>query len=249
MRRIFTAALTAFTLIAVLVAITGCTRVRLQDDASTKTSTEAHSIPLQGATSLRVNVRQGVGDLTMRASSATTDVVQTVFTFAPASWRPELSSSVEASAASLRIAQPSSSGAPIFSDVRNSWVITLPKGVATDLSLQLGVGTSDVDLRGIDLTNLNALTGVGDTTIDLSGPRTTDLAAHIEAGVGRLTVRVPRTIGVRVTGRQDGVGHFTADGFVAEGNTWVNPAYSAAGPKIVIDLVRGVGDVTLVMVD
>jgi len=69
------------------------------------------------------------------------------------------------------------------------------------------------------------------------------------AGVGKVVLRLPEGVGVRITGREDGVGSFAADGFIAQGDSWVNEAYSAAsGPKIELDLTRGVGDVTLVLV-
>jgi hypothetical protein len=171
------------------------------------------------------------------------------FVYAPASWEPEVAYTVSGDVGNLSVRQPDNMGVSPFTNVRNTWNVRLATGVPTDLTLQLGVGHSVVDLRGIDLTNLNVLTGVGDTTVDLSGARSSDLGARVEAGVGSLTLRVPRSVGVRVTGRQDGVGHFSADGFTARGDSWVNDAYSGSGPKIEIDLVRGVGDITLVMVD
>jgi hypothetical protein len=248
MKRILTGVATTLILVAMLAA-TGCTRVRLQDNPSTKTFTETSQVPLKGATGLTVDIVQGVGDLTLRGSAEATDAVRTAFTFAPEAWRPEVSSSVNGTSASLSIRQPDQSGVPLFGDMRNDWVITIPGKVPTDLTLKLGVGTSDVDLRVADITRLSALTGVGDTTIDLSGPRATDLPARIECGVGRLTLRLPKNVGVRVTGRKDGVGNFSADGFIAGANSWENPAYAGSGPKIDVDLVRGVGDVTLVLVD
>jgi len=248
-----TAVITATVLVAALLATTGCTRVRLQDDPATRTTTVSDPIPLQGATALSAEVSQGVGELTLRTSSETTGAVGTEFTYAPADWKPVVSSSIDASVATLSIRQPDGSNAPRFSDlrsVRNEWVVTLPTGIATDLTLTFGVGTSDVDLRGLDLRSLDLTTGVGDTKIDLSGPRATDMTARIQSGVGRLTVRLPKGVGVRVNVRDEGIGEFVADGFTEQGtNAYVNAAYGAAGPKIELDLVRGIGDVTLVLVD
>ena len=82
-----------------------------------------------------------------------------------------------------------------------------------------------------------------------SGPRTTDLAGRIQAGVGNIVVRLPKNVGVRVSGRQDGVGSFNAEGFTAQGDYWVNDAYSGPGPRIDIQFERGVGAATLVLVD
>ena len=249
MRRTVMAVAAATVLVAALAVTTACTRVRLSDSPSTRTFTEKGSVPLRGATDLTAEIDQGVGDLTLRASSPATDAAQTVFTFSPESWRPEVSSSVAGTLATLNIAQPDASRTPLFGGVRNTWVITLPTKVATDLTMKLGVGRSDVDLRGIELTRLDVSTGVGDTTIDLSGPRGADVAAHVETGVGKLTLRVPRGVGVEVSGGNEGVGRLAADGFIHRGSTLVNRADSGSGPKMRIDLVRGVGDVTIVMVD
>jgi len=244
-----TAALAALTLVAVLGATTGCTRVRIQDTPNARTIDVSDTFQLQGATELQAVVRQGVGELRLRGSSDATDSVKSDFAFAPESWRPEIVGSVEGTRASLRISQPSRTDVQPFSDMRNDWDITLPKGVATDLSLELGVGSSDVDLRGIDLTRLSAMTGVGDTTIDLSGERAADLTARIESGVGSLTLRLPRSVGVRITSQAEGIGDFTVEGERVTGGIWENQSYAGTGPKIDIVLHRGIGDVKIELVD
>lgn len=249
MKRSIKYAVTLVALAAVLGATAGCTRVRLQDDPRTKTVVEAKSYPLSGATTLTADIAQGVGDLKVRPSADTTTDVRASFVFSPESWRPETTFSVDASTAVFRVRMPSDSSSPTFSHNRNSWTIDLPAGVPTDLKLRLGVGTSQVDLRGVDLTALDAVTGVGSTTIDLSGPRTTGLTARVEAGIGELTIRLPRGVGVRVTSANDGVGHVSAKGFTENGTELTNSAWTGTGPAIDIDLVRGVGDVTLVLVD
>lgn len=250
MKRFMKNAVTVIALAAVLGATTGCTRVRLQDDPKTKTFTEGHSIDLKGATTLKATIEQGVGELKVKPSiEATSGAVETIFTFAPEVWRPEVISTVEGTAATLHIGMPKGASSPMFANTKNNWTITLPKGVATDLSLELGVGTSDVDLRGLDLTALEVLTGVGETTVDLSGPRTTGLSGRVEAGIGELTLRLPSNVGVRIISQKSGVGHLSAKGFTESGADFTNAAWSGTGPKIDIELVRGVGDVTLTLVD
>lgn len=248
-----TAVITATVLVAALLATTGCRRVRLQDDPKTRPTTDSQQISLQGATALSAELSQGVGELTLSTAAMETPTVGIAFTYAPADSKPVVSSSVDASVATLSIRQPEGRDVPLFSDVknvRNEWVVTFPTGIATDLKLTLGVGKSDVDFHGIDLRELDLTTGIGDTKVDLSGPRTTDMTARIQSGVGRLTVRLPKGVGVRVNVRDEGIGEFVADGFTTQGsNAYVNAAYSGSGPKIELDLVRGVGDVTLVLVD
>lgn len=243
-------ALVVVALAGVLATTTGCTWVKLQDRPETRTTTETKTVDLGGATSLTTNIRFGVGSLNISAADTTVTAMVADFTYAPAGWKPEVEYAVEGSAGVLTVSQPDRVRIKPFSNVRNTWNLRLGKGIPTDLKLQLGVGDSDVDLRGIDVSRLEIQSGVGGSTIDLSGPRTSSVTGRIQAGVGDMTVRLPRGIGVRVSGRHDGVGGYSAEGFVSNGDSWENEAYlRATGPKIEIELQRGVGDVTLVLVD
>jgi hypothetical protein len=221
----------------------GCRWVKLP------TFDESRTVELAGATQIIAGIDQGVGELTVRAAAEPTTSVTAKYTFAPENWRPEVSSSVEASTARLQIAQPGIGSTWFFGYTRNEWAVTLPTGVETDLSVKMGAGNANLDLRGIDVVALGANLGAGSLTIDLSGPRSVGLAAHVRLGAGEITIRVPRSMGVAMTLREKGVGDVTAEGFTAAGDRWTNPAYSGAGPKIEIDVTRGAGDVNLVLAD
>lgn len=245
-RKTATIALVALLALGAL-GVTGCRRVRIADQPDVKT--ESKTLPLDGATEVNAKIRMALGELTISGETSATDVLDATFTYGPADWKPEVSYAVSDGTGRLEVRQPESTLRPNFRDAQNIWDVTLAGGVPTDLSLQLGVGRSTIDLRKVDVRELDVLTGVGETTLDLSGPRTTDVNVKIEAGVGKLTVKLPKGVGVRVAGRQDGVGDTSADGFMAQGNAWVNAAYGQAGPKIEVDLQRGVGEVTLLLVD
>ena len=229
--------------LAALTVMTGCRWVKFP------TFTETTSIPLRGATTVTAQIQQSVGELTLRASAVPTDGVQADFTYAPEDWKPDVVTSSEASSASFRISSPASDGRSWFGYMRNTWVITMPTGVKTDLGLDLGVGTSTVDLRGIDVASLSVRTGVGETSIDLSGTRTHNVTVRVQAGVGNLTLRLPRTISVKVTTPEKGVGNLSAPGFIQNGDLLINGEFLVAGPTIDIELVRGVGNVTLELTD
>jgi hypothetical protein len=250
-----TIAIAALLAAGLLATTAGCTRVRLQDRPETRTTSEHRTVALGGATTVDANLTIGVGQLRLSAEPTSTettgtDLLVADFVYAPTSWKPEIRYAVTAGrVGQLEVSQPRDSSAQVFQNGKNEWDLALAGGIPTKLTLRFGVGTSDVDLRGIDVRELDAVTGVGATTIDLSGPRTSPVDVSIESGVGNLIVKVPRSMGVRVTGRQDGIGNFAADGFTAEGNAWVDAAYAGAGPKMEIRINRGVGDVTIVMTD
>jgi hypothetical protein len=128
----------------------------------------------------------------------------------------------------------------------NTWKIGMARGVPTDLVLQLGVGTSMIDLSNVDVRDVRVISGVGEATVDLTGPRKQDVSVDIDAGVGSLTVKLPSDVGVRVEGGADGLGNVTADGLTKEGTAYVNPACNKPGPIMRVRATRGVGDLKLV---
>jgi predicted membrane protein len=125
-------------------------------------------------------------------------------------------------------------------------MVGMAPGVPTNLVLELGVGTSRIDLSRIDVRDLRVISGVGEAVVDLTGPREADVSVDIDTGVGSLTVKLPRDVGVRVEGGADGIGDLTADGLTKEGTAYVNAAWSKPGPKMTVRVTRGVGELKLV---
>jgi hypothetical protein len=243
MKRKMTVAIALLLAATALLTLSGCKWVK------SLTYTGTSTLPLNGATSLTAEIVQSIGELTVSASTAASRTVKADVSYAPESWKPIVTMSANASDAVFRMVSPSDADRFPFGYTHNSWAVKLPTGVMTQLSLELGVGRSVVDLRGIDVNSLSVRTGVGDTSIDLSGARTKDVTVQIVAGVGNLTLRLPRGVGVKVITPERGVGNLSAPGFDQVGETLTNAAYSTTSPQIVIALVRGVGNVTLEVAD
>jgi len=232
-----------------LLACGGCGRAPIPgSEIGSLTRVETSTVELGGATKLAVSVRMGVGELEVSGASAAASALEAVFTYAPAAWRPEVTHTSNGELGVLGVCQPECDGRPL-GDVRNRWQLRLADGVPINLCLALDVGTSIVDLRGVDVRGLEITTGLGDAAIDLSGPRTADMKGSIQTGVGETTIRLPERTGVRVTGADAGFGELYADGFMLDGRDYVNASWDEPGPKMLIYLQRGVGDVRLVSVD
>jgi len=235
------------TLVGALL-VTGCTRVRLSDTpagAKGEVTVDNRSLGLNGADKLTARVRMGVGELSLAGSANSSDTLSVRFEYAPVSWKPDVEFETDGIEARFNAEQPQTQEFQLGDQVRNSWKMKFPSGVPTDLSLKLGVGESTVDLRDVDVRELVVTTGVGSAKIDLSGARANDIAARVECGVGETVIRVPSTMGVRITGGKDGVGDLTTAGFRTDGDALVNDAYGSTGPKLEITLTRGVGEVRI----
>jgi hypothetical protein len=151
-------------------------------------------------------------------------LLDATFTYNVLEWKPEMTYNVSGSKGDLVVQQPASSKLPVTGNVRYQWDLRLNNDVPTDLSLELGVGKSDLQLSGLTLSRLDVRMGVGDTMIDLTGNWKRDFDVDIQGGIGQATVRLPRGVGVRVDSKT-GIGSIQYSGLRHEGGMLVNDAY------------------------
>ena len=252
--------LAAIGLAAVLLGATGCVREPLPEglrfepylgnragDTSRSDAnavTDEQTVELQGATKANVSLTMGVGELGV-ASAATSALAEAAFEYPDKSWAPVVDYTVADATGTLEISQPDIRVRPL--DYRpNRWDIRLAKGVPMDLTVHVGAGTADLRLSEVDVRDVTLRLGAGETTLDLTGPRTENITGDIQAGVGQLIIKVPKDVGVRVSGRNGGIGSFEADsGFHVEGSAYVNDAYGTSPVTIDLSVLRGVGEVRL----
>lgn len=231
-------------LVALAVAGTGCVRVELP---AVEIENDTDRIALGEASELVALVEMGAGQLSITGGAD--GAMDAGYEFSNNEWRPEVDYTVRDGEGRLSVRTPSRPRLNLTGHIRYIWDIAFPDDVPLDLSVNMGAGESTLDLRTLDVRQLEVRLGAGDTTIDLPGDGRSDLTADITAGAGALKVRVPSHIGVRVVGHRDGIGSYEADGFIQDGDALVNSAYEDADTRYDITLRRGVGDVTIELVD
>lgn len=74
----------------------------------------------------------------------------------------------------------------------------------------------------------------------MSGRWQRDLDARLEGGAGKLTVRVPRDVGVQVE-VDNGIGKLHVEGLKAHGNVYTNDAYGVSPTTLRLRVSQGVG--------
>jgi N-terminal domain of toast_rack, DUF2154 len=251
----------AIALLVVALAAAGCVREPLPDgwrvdlgneisDSASGASTSGGNVnraqetfELNGATNAVIDLTMGAGEMTVRSGDSSA-IAETSFDYGVPAMRPETSYAVSGSTGTLKISQP---------DVRykfgvsypNSWDVRLAKAVPLELHVQMGAGSSRLNLSELDVRSLTMRLGAGESTVDLTGSRAEDLTGDIQAGVGQLTIVLPSDVGVKVTGRKEGIGTFEADGFKVQGDSYVNDAYGTSATNIELNVMRGVGEVKL----
>lgn len=203
--------------------------------------TESQSVELGDAESARVEIDLGAGKLDL--SGGAENLLDADFTYNVAELKPE----IEYSNGTLVVRQPDANALPVLqniTDFRNEWDLRLNNEVPLDLSVDMGAGSSNLQLAGLSLTGLKVNLGANDSTIDLSGDWMRDLDVSIDTGAAVLTLRLPSEVGARVE-IEAGPHTVDATGLTKDGNVYTNSAYGVSDVALRISLEAGVGQIIL----
>jgi hypothetical protein len=161
--------------------------------------------------------------------------------FEPEKMKPEVSYDLNRKVGKVEIAQPEHFK---FGKMKNEWDLKLNEDVPVDLVVNAGASETHLDLKGIQLSNLEVNAGVGDITVDLGGDWQESFDVRISSGVGKVTVILPKDTGVRIHA-QKGIGSSSFENLISKGDgVYVNETYEDAKVKIDLEADLGVGEVT-----
>jgi hypothetical protein len=226
--------------------------------------TESQTVELGGATSVRVEIDMGAGELDVTGGAA--ELLEADFTYNVAELKPE----VDYGGCTLSVRTPDvDEGIGSLwdlDDYRYEWDLRLNDDVPMEMRVNVGAGRTDLKLGSLSLTKVDvnggagtvtldvagasslttlvANVGAGGVTVDLTGDWQNDLDAEINGGAGKITVRLPRGVGVRVDVER-GVGKVNASGLRIDGDDYVNDAYGESEVTLEISIKSGVGEINL----
>ena len=209
------------------------------------TLTDTQTVELGDIDSVQGDIQMGVGELDIAGGSA--NLMDAEFTYNIEDWRPEVLFEQRGSRGELTVSQPDGeiNGIP-DDDIEYRWQVILYDDIPMDMSVDLGVGESDLNLSGLDLQSLVVDTGVGETTIDLTGDWQDSFDVRINGGVGETTVYLPENVGLRLEA-DTGIGSLVVNGLQKDGssNVYTNAAYGESEVDITLDINGGIGEITV----
>jgi len=231
---------TSAAMIAVIVVVILCGLVAVHHRRRGKYLHESHTVDVGSATSVHANINMPAG--TLAISPGGPALLDAQFDFDDNDGDPQVNYNVAGGLGELDITQTQ----PVVhvGTENNSWQLRFANNVPLDLSLDMGAGHGELDLGGLDLTNLKINLGAGQLEVDLRGARTSDLDADIEGGVGQATIKLPEDVGVRVHA-EGGLGTISAHGLTRDGDDYVNDALGKSPATIRLKVEGGVGEIDL----
>jgi hypothetical protein len=117
--------------------------------------------------------------------------------------------------------------------------------------VKVEAGEADLHVDGLGnarAKRIEVAGGVGNTVLDFGGRWESDAQVSIEMGVGAVTLRVPRSLGVRVS-RNSFLTRFSHSGLERRGDGFYNSNWDSAARKLTINVSAAMGAVNLVWID
>jgi hypothetical protein len=225
------------TLLFVILLSSGCTSLAQIGPLQSET----RSVELDGAEPVKVEINFGAGVLDLSGGSE--KLLEADFDYNVAKLKPIM----KYSGGTLLVEQPEVNNLLSFTgvaDFRNEWGLRLNDQVPMDLKVDIGAGTSSLELTDLALTRLELKIGAGISTIDLRGNWTQDLDVSIDAGATDLLVRLPEDVGTRIN-VESGPHTVTTTGLTHDGDVYTNAAYGVSPATLNVELKSGIGMINL----
>lgn len=136
---------------------------------------------------------------------------------------------------------------PPFSGDPPYWDLAASSAIPLSLDLNIGMGSSVIDLTDMQLSGLRTWIGVGRSTITL--PTDVSFSGKVSSGVGLVRILVPDGTGLAL---DTGAGVFIRQmpsGYVQDGETYYSPGFDEAADQIRLDLELGLGALVVETLD
>lgn len=204
-----------------------------------KVEGQTQSVPLQNATSARIKLDHGAGQLNIRSGASAGELL--TGSFSP---EVEIKSSLNGDKLEVRVKH-----APQFwnwfpGDSFN-WDISLNKDVTLSLDIDNGASSSTIDLSDLKVTDLDIDTGASSTEVTLPA-NAGSTHVDIDTGASSLVLRIPQGVAARIR-LQTGVSSVTVDSRFprVDGQYYQSADYATAVNKADITIDSGVGSIEI----
>lgn len=224
-------------LVALLtLAASGCVVV---DTDSGPTRTESRNIAVGAAETVRVEIRMGAGDVSIRRGRGK-GLLESTFRYSERQGPPEVRYDLARTIGRLAIESPHGSFSTGHST--NEWRLHFGDSVPLDFKIQLGAGQCDADLSALPIRSVEIAMGAGQLELNLSGRYDRDVDVTVNGGVGQARIVLPKRFGA-IADVAGGIGSVEASGLEKREGRYVNRSYEDGKPAVHLKVRGGVGQI------
>jgi hypothetical protein len=118
-------------------------------------------------------------------------------------------------------------------------------------TVRIASGASSVRVRGLGNARAERLQfdgGVGEATLEFDGAWSRSASLDVDMGVGSLTLRFPRSLGVRIE-KDSFLASFSPAGMVRRGDAWYSRNWDGAPNKLTVRISAALGSINVQWID
>lgn len=203
---------------------------------------EQVAVPAGGATSLHLYVGAGLDSLELRGAQRGDDAVWGSVRLGRDE-RLDTASQVRGGILNASVATQATTFSPFLVRASGGEMrLNVDPRLVTDLEIDAGVGSVDLELTAMTLSGLDVDGGVGSMTVRL--PRSGSFRGELDLGVGSVVIEVPQSLALQLD-VSTGVGRVSVDGaFTKRGDSYLSPAAGQAATAH-LTVEAGVGGLTI----
>ena len=201
--------------------------------------TEQSSIDLQGATSAKLSIDHGAGELKIHSGANVSELAHGSFMGGLEQKADRNGDQLEAG---LRPAKNALDFLFLGPRSRLDWDVSLNAGIPIALNLNLGANKSVIDLRDMNITSLDLDTGASETKLTL--PSSGRFTADLDLGAASLEVIIPEGLAARIRATL-GVAEIKIDPlrFPRIGGIYQSPGFDTAENSVDMSIDAGAASV------
>ena len=117
--------------------------------------------------------------------------------------------------------------------------------------VHINAGAAELEVRGLGNVRADRIEfngGVGSTVLDFSGAWQGNGTAEVKMGIGSVTLRVPRSLGIRID-RSSFLTSFDDEGLVRRDGSYFSANWANATHKLTIDVEAALGSIEIDWID
>jgi hypothetical protein len=185
----------------------------------------------------QITIAPGMGDLRVDALSDSDNLVEG--TLSGGNAEPEFT--VRGTTASVIVESGTMIVGP-FPD-RWYWALGLSPEVPIDLNVDFGVGEAEVDLTGLDISDLDAHLAVGRGVLTL--PSDGSFAGRIDGAIGELVIIIPEGMAAQISFDTGLAARQVPDRYDCVDDVCTSGNYSGADDKVDLEVHMAIGNVVI----
>ncbi|MDX8365396.1 toast rack family protein [Cytobacillus sp. IB215665] len=211
---------------------------------------EIHEIKEDNAKKLEVMLYYGAGYLNV--SNGAKGWAEGIFKYEDVEVKPVVSYDLIMDKGTITVKQPDKAsiidGFNDFSGSQNNrWDINLSDEIPMDLNINAGATYTELDLRGLQLNNLNINSAIGELTIDLSGDWEKSFDVTLKKAMGSTKIYLPSDVGVKINSNKGFQSTNLKRLFSNADDFYVNNAYDNADVIVNINTILTTGDIEFIV--